>query len=149
MYGLEILASRALIVGMAAHDLNKVGNYEITHVYLDLLGSWHCDTIHKYTHSLRRTRTNIFGLHRPTLASELAVLIRTDRAPRVTQTHQVGHPIKVLDTTPSPNPQQKSDQTHCHPHMTASHHRIRVGPLTTHPNNPFPHPDKDETSLHE
>ena len=32
MYGPEIPASKALIVGMAARDLNKVGNYEITHV---------------------------------------------------------------------------------------------------------------------
>ena len=32
MYGLEIPASQALIVGMATRDLNKVGNYEITHV---------------------------------------------------------------------------------------------------------------------
>ena len=49
---------RTLIVWMAAHDLNKVENYEITHVCLDLLGSWNCDTIHKCTHSRRRTRTN-------------------------------------------------------------------------------------------
>ena len=32
MYGLEIPASQALIVGMATHYLNKVGNYEITYV---------------------------------------------------------------------------------------------------------------------
>ena len=29
MYGLEIPASQALVVGMATRDLNKVGNYEI------------------------------------------------------------------------------------------------------------------------
>ena len=104
---------------------------------------------HKCTHSHRHTHTNIYTLHRATLASELAVLICTDWAPRVTQTHQVGHPIKVLHTTPIPNLQQKSDQTHYHLHMTAGHHRIRVGPLTTHPNNPSPHPNKDKPSLHE
>ena len=32
MHGLEILTSQALIAEMAAHDLNKVENYEITHV---------------------------------------------------------------------------------------------------------------------
>ena len=60
MYGLEIPTSQALIVGMAAHDLNKVGNYEITHVYLNLFERWNCDIIHKCTHSRRRTRTNIY-----------------------------------------------------------------------------------------
>ena len=40
-----------------------IGNYEITHVCLDLLGSWNCDTIHKCTHSRRRTRTNIYTDH--------------------------------------------------------------------------------------
>ena len=135
----KIHASQALIVGMATRDLNKVGNYEITHV------CWICwgagiATPHTNVHNHvdAHTHQHIYALHRPTLASELAVLISTDRATRVTQTHQVGHPIKVLRTTPSPNPQQKSNQTHCHPHMTAGHHRIRVGPLTTHPNNPSP-----------
>ena len=32
MHGLEIPASQALIAEMAARDLNKVGNYEFTHV---------------------------------------------------------------------------------------------------------------------
>ena len=128
MYGLEIPALQALIVGMAARDLNKVGNYEITHVcwIVGELELRHHTQMCTFT--WMHTHQHIYALHRPTLASELAVLIQTDRAPRVTQTHQLGHPIKVLHTNPSPNPQQKSNQTHCHPHMTAGHHRIRVGP---------------------
>ena len=39
MYGFEIPASRALIVGMAAHNLKMLENYEITNVCLDLLGA--------------------------------------------------------------------------------------------------------------
>ena len=108
MYGFEISTLRALIAGMVAHDFNKVGNYEIIHVYLDLLGSWNCDTIHKYTHSRRQryTHQHIYGLHRPTLASELAILIRTDRAPIVAQ------------NTPS-RPSYQGASHHSNPQSTA------------------------------
>ena len=74
MYGLEIPASRALIVGMAVHDLNKVGNYEITHVHLICWGAGiaiphtnvhiHVDA-HTPTH-IRTTQANIgIGTSRP------------------------------------------------------------------------------------
>ena len=86
----------------------------------------------QYT-SYTNTATNIYTyVHKPTLELELATLIRTDRAPRVAQAHQVGHHIKVSHTTPGPNPQPRSYQTHCPPHMTAGHHKIRVGSLSTH-----------------
>ena len=98
--------------------------------------------IHTHTHTRTHARTHqhICILHSPTLAVELATHIRTDRTPRTVQTTS-GHPIKVFHTTPSPNPQQRSDQTHCHPHMTAGHHKIRYAPspptLTTYPPKPI------------
>ena len=128
---------------MAAYDFGKfwkiLDTLRLPIVDRICLGSWNCDTVHKRTYSYRHTHAPTYIhtiLHRPTL--ELATLIRTDRAPRPVQTPS-GHSIKVLHTTPSPNPQQRSDQTHCHPHMTAGHHKIRYAPsppsLATHPPN--------------
>ena len=74
MYSLEIPAPQALIVGMAARDLNKVGNYEIIHVCWICSGAGiatphsnvhiHVDA-HTPTH-IRTTQANIgIGTSRP------------------------------------------------------------------------------------
>ena len=67
MYCLEIPPSQALIVGMATRDLNKVGNYEITHVCLVCWGAGiatpHTNVhIHEDAHTpthIRTTQANI------------------------------------------------------------------------------------------
>ena len=74
MHGLKIPASQALIVEMAACDLNKVGNYEITHVCLICWGAGiatpHTNVhipvdAHTPTH-IRTTQANIgIGTSRP------------------------------------------------------------------------------------
>ena len=76
---------------MATHDLRKSGNYDINHVHLDLCGELELrHHTQKYIFTKTHTHQHIYVLHRPTLALELVALIRTDRAPRLAQTHQVG-----------------------------------------------------------
>ena len=70
--------------------------------------------IHIDTH----THQHIYAPYRATMALELAALICTNWAPRVVQTHQVGRA-------------SQHSKPHCYPHITAGHHRIQVGLLTT------------------